>query len=268
MKSGFFNSNITGYDDEGMPIYDRAQEASFFAKYFSNFIGNGVYPNPSTGMQVLKNEGMSVVVSAGCCFINGYFGWVEENETIPIENADTLARIDRIVARLNFVDRTIELAVKKGTASSNPIPVEVERISDYYEIVLADVKVNANVSKITQANITDMRLDTTVCGMVTGVIEQVDTTTLVNQYISWYEELTKQAEIDMKTREKSFDEWFEGMKDKLSEDIAGKLQLQIDDLIVELTETKQDLEDAVSPIITESGDYITTEDGKKIVIGM
>lgn len=268
MKSGFFNSNITGYDDEGMPIYDRAQEASFFAKYFSNFIGNGVYPNPSTSMQVLKNEGMSVVVSAGCCFINGYFGWVEENETIPIENADTLARIDRIVARLNFVDRTIELAVKKGTASSNPIPVEVERTSDYYEIVLADVKVNANVSKITQANITDMRLDTTVCGMVTGVIEQVDTTTLVNQYISWYEELTKQAEIDMKTREKSFDEWFEEMKDKLSEDIAGKLQLQIDDLTVELTETKQDLEDAVSPIITESGEYITTEDGKKIAIGM
>lgn len=29
MKSGFFNSNITGYDDEGMPIFDRAQEASF-----------------------------------------------------------------------------------------------------------------------------------------------------------------------------------------------------------------------------------------------
>ena len=104
--------------------------------------------------------------------------------------------------------------------------------------------------------------------MVTGIIEQVDTTTLINQYVSWYEELTKQAEIDLKARETSFDDWFNSMKDKLSEDVAGKLQLQIDDLTVELTETKQDLEDAVSPIITESGDYITTEDGKKIAIGM
>jgi hypothetical protein len=268
VKSGFFNSNITGYDDEGMPIYDRAQEASFFAKYFSSFIGNGIYPNPSTSMQVLKNEGMSVVVSAGCCFINGYFGWVEENETLAIETADSLARIDRVVARLNFVDRTIDLVVKKGTPSSNPIPVDIERTSDYYEIVLANVKVNANVSKITQANITDMRLDTSVCGIVTGVIDQVDTSTLINQYLSWYEELTEQAETDMQSREKSFDDWFEEMKDKLSGDVAGKLQLLIDNLTAELATTKEILEDAVSPIITENGDYITTEDGNMLVIGM
>lgn len=268
MKSGFFNSNIIGYDDEGMPIFDRGQESSFFAKYFSNFIGNGVYPNPSTSMQVLKNEGMSVIVSAGCCFINGYFGWVEENEILAIENADTLARIDRIVARLNFVDRTIDLVVKKGIASLNPVPVEIERTSDYYEIVLANVRVNSNVSKITQANITDMRLDNNLCGMVTGIIDQVDTTTLINQYLSWYDELTKQAEIDMQDREKSFDEWFEEMKDKLSGDVAGKLQLLIDDLTAELATTKEILEDAISPIITEDGNYITTEDGNMLVVGM
>lgn len=48
MRSGFFNSEITGYDGEGMPIFDRAEDAEFYAEYFNSFIGNGVFPNPST----------------------------------------------------------------------------------------------------------------------------------------------------------------------------------------------------------------------------
>ena len=71
MRSGFFNSEITGYDAENMPIFDRAEEASFFAKYFSQFISNGVFPNPSTNMQVLADTGMQIKVSIGTCFING-----------------------------------------------------------------------------------------------------------------------------------------------------------------------------------------------------
>ena len=77
MRSGFFNSEIIGYDAENMPVFDRAEEASFFAKYFSQFISNGVFPNPSTNMQVLATEGMQVKVDIGVCYMNGYMGWVE-----------------------------------------------------------------------------------------------------------------------------------------------------------------------------------------------
>ena len=38
MRSGFFNSEIIGYDAENMPVFDRAEEASFFAKYFSQLL--------------------------------------------------------------------------------------------------------------------------------------------------------------------------------------------------------------------------------------
>lgn len=72
MRSGFFNSNITGYDEVNNPIYDRAEEASFFAEFFAAFIGNGVYPNPSTGMQVVENSSLGVLVKPGKCFINGW----------------------------------------------------------------------------------------------------------------------------------------------------------------------------------------------------
>ena len=46
----------------GNPIYDRAEEASFFAEFFTSFLGNGVYPNPSTGMQVLANSGLNLKI--------------------------------------------------------------------------------------------------------------------------------------------------------------------------------------------------------------
>ena len=110
MRSGFFNSNIEGYDDDGNPIYDRAEEASFFAEYFASFIGIGVYPNPSTGMQVVADEELSVLVQPGKCFIKGYFGLVEEGgEVLDLEASESnLPRIDRVVARLDIEDRKIK----------------------------------------------------------------------------------------------------------------------------------------------------------------
>lgn len=37
MRSGFFDSDIIGVDDEGLPIFDRAEDAEFYARYFTTF---------------------------------------------------------------------------------------------------------------------------------------------------------------------------------------------------------------------------------------
>lgn len=227
MRSGFFNSEITGYDAENMPIFDRAEEASFFAKYFSQFISNGVFPNPSTNMQVLADTGMQVKVSIGTCFINGYMGWVENAETFTIEESDTQARIDRIVARLDFDNREIQCHVKKGTAAGNPVAPELQRDYDMYEIGLADVRVNANVIEIKQENITDLRLNTDLCGIVVVPLQHVDTTTLFNQYQDWLKNATEQGEIDLQLTQEQlegqFNTWFETVQNTLSGDTAGNL---------------------------------------------
>ena len=227
MRSGFFNSEITGYDAENMPIFDRAEDASFFAKFFNQFISNGVFPNPSTNMQVLADTGMQVKVSIGTCFINGYMGWAENAETFEIEESDTQARIDRIVARLDFDTREIQCHVKKGTASGNPVASELQRDYDIYEIALADIRVNANVIEIKQANITDLRLNSDLCGIVAVPLQHVDTTTLFNQYQNWLENVTEQGEEDLQTTqeelEAQFNSWFETVQDTLSGDVAGNL---------------------------------------------
>ncbi len=227
MRSGFFNSEITGYDAENMPIFDRAEEASFFAKYFSQFISNGVFPNPSTNMQVLADTGMQVKVSIGTCFINGYMGWVENAETFTIEESDTQARIDRLVARLDFDNREIQCYVKKGTAAGNPVAPVLQRDYDMYEIGLADIRINANVIEIKQENITDLRLNSDLCGIVANQLQHVDTTTLFNQYQDWLTNATEQGEEDLQLTqeqlEAEFNAWFETVQDTLSGDTAGNL---------------------------------------------
>lgn len=238
MRSGFFNSEIIGYDAENMPVFDRAEEASFFAKYFSEFISNGVFPNPSTNMQVLETEGMNVKVEIGVCYINGYMGWVEPAEILEIEESDVQSRIDRIVARLDFTDRSIKLYVKKGTPLGNPVAPELQRDYDIYEIGLADIRINANVIEITQENITDLRLNTEICGVVANQLQHVDTTTLFNQYQDWLRRVIGESETYLKHKKEDFEtylenlkavftsdfnKWFQTIKEVLDENTAGNL---------------------------------------------
>lgn len=236
MRSGFFNSEIIGYDAENMPVFDRAQDAEFFAEYFRQFMSNGVFPNPSTNMQVLATTGMNVKVGIGVCYINGYMGWVEPAEIFEIEESDLQARIDRIVARLDFTDRSIKLYVKKGTPLGNPVAPELQRDYDIYEIGLADVRVNANVIEITQENITDLRLNTELCGIVANPLQHVDTTTLFNQYQSWFNRVTGEAETNLTNMQEEFEEsfyvWFQTIQDVLDGDTAGNLY----NLIIENTQ--------------------------------
>ena len=226
MRSGFFNSEIIGYDAENMPVFDRAEEASFFAKYFSQFISNGVFPNPSTNMQVLATEGMNVKVDLGVCYINGYMGWIDVVEIFEIEESDLQARIDRIVARLDFTDKSIKLAIKKGTAQGNPVAPELQRDYDIYEIGLADIRVNANVIEIAQENITDLRLNTELCGIVANQLQHVDTTTIFNQYMEWLKRVMQEGEEKLTKAEeefeKNFNTWFQTIKNVLDGDVAGK----------------------------------------------
>lgn len=218
IRSGFFNS-VNG---------DRKYDAKSFAEYFASFIGNGVFPKPSTSLQVMANDDMTVTVKPGKAWINGYILINDDDYILQIEPADgVLNRIDRIVARYDIANREIRLEVKKGTFASSPIAPELQRDSDAYELGLADIYVKAGATSISQADITDLRLNSELCGVVHGLIEQVDTTTLFAQYQAWYQQTTGQAEVDLEMMKQQFqaefDAWFAGIKDILDESTAGNL---------------------------------------------
>ena len=249
-KSSFFNS-VSG---------DRKYQASDFAEYFNSLVTNGVFPDPSTNLQVLANGNMTVTIKAGPAWIKGYHYLNDADLILTIAVADgVLKRIDRIVLKMDTVARNITAVVKKGTFASTPVAPVLQRDADAYELGLADVYVANGATSIIQANITDLRMNTTYCGWVNSLI-QADTTAIFNQYLDWYTArqveynadflgwtaakkaaydawyvaTTSGAESDVTTFEAQFQveftAWFNSMKDQLSVDAAGNLQNQIDAL--------------------------------------
>lgn len=193
IRSLFFNS-ING---------DRRYRAEDFASYFAKILTNGVFPNPSSNLQVLEKEGMKITVKAGGCNINGYFGINYTDEVLTCGVANPMAqRTDIVVARWSLTNREITLAIKSNTTA-------LTRTTDTYEICLAEITIPAGAASITQANIKDTRQDASKCGLINSLM-QADTTTLFNQFSS------------------QFNNWFNDIKGKLNADVAGSLQTQID----------------------------------------
>ncbi|PKP29458.1 MAG: hypothetical protein CVU00_15560, partial [Bacteroidetes bacterium HGW-Bacteroidetes-17] len=216
---------------------DRKYKADFFARYFGSLISNGVFPNPSTGLQVIANDDMTVTLRAGKGWINGYFYENTDDLIFSIEIADgVLKRIDRIVLQFNNLDRNIRAKIKKGTFASAPVATELQRDTNVYELGIADLAINNGTIVINQSAITDLRLNSDLCGIVQGLIDQVDTTTIFNQYLAWFNETKTDAETDIaniKTEfESDFNTWFTTIQGVLSGDVAGNLLLKIDNLII------------------------------------
>ena len=72
---------------------------------------------------------------------------------------------------------------------------------------------------------------------------------------------TEDFENWFENQSQNFDKWFQEIKNQLSTDAAGNLQLQLDDV-------KQMLIEAISPVTTEDGDYLATESGEMLIQGM
>lgn len=211
-RCGFFDANLVGEE------YDRVYLAAQFAAYFASFIGNGVYAEHSNQLQVvaMPTPQMQVGVEKGQGWINGY--WYENTDTmyLPIEVADgVLNRIDSIVLRLGFAERNMWLMVKKGTPAVNPIAPEVTRTADYYDLQLATVSIPASSIRITQAQIQDTRMNQDVCGWVTGVVKQLDTTTLFNQFETYFQEFKENNQAD-------YEEWTEAQKQAWLSWVSGQ----------------------------------------------
>lgn len=204
-KYSFFNAVM---DSEGN--YDREYLAEDFAAYFASFIGNGIYANPASSLKVTAAGGFNVSVAAGKAWINGYFyeNTTEKTFAIDVENTSGSSRIDSIVLRLDLTNRKITTELKKGTVATSPTAPTLTRSTNIYELCLADIKVVGGSTEIAQANITDRRYSSK-CGVVSGVVDQIDTDGLFAQY------------------DDEFYTWFEDLEATLSDDVAGNLYNKI-----------------------------------------
>lgn len=225
--SRFFNS-IGG---------DRRHLAEDWAAYFSSFIGNGVFPVPSSGLQVIAGiSGTNVILRAGKAWINGYFYTNEDELPLQLSIADgVLPRIDRIVIRWCLLERRLFAMVKEGVPASNPQTPALQRDTDIWELGLADVRVNAGATNLTQANITDTRWNTALCGVVAGVVQQIDPTFITAQFQAFFAEMMPRIEADYAFWAENIQNHFE-----LYVSLVGARHAQFENLLDSITRESAD----------------------------
>lgn len=205
---GFFNS-LNG---------DRVYNADQMSMYFKGLIGQGVFENVGGALQVLANSGMTVQVQTGRAIVGPNLKWLENDAPYNVSiNAShvTLNRYTAVVVQCDVTNRTVSIVTVDGTPATNPTKPAMTNTTTIQQICLAYVYVKAGATAITQANITDTRANSNVCGWITGLIKQVDTSTLFTQWQTAYEEFYAQMEAWEIQQKNAFDAWFETLTDEL-----------------------------------------------------
>lgn len=212
---GFYNS-ING---------DRKYNALEMSSIFDGIIIDGVLMTIGDALKVTATTGLGFTIGEGRAWFN--HTWTLNDSLLPmtLDISDVLMnRIDAVVLEINNNSdvRKNEFKIIKGTPGSNPLRPTLVKSELVNQYPLAYIAVNKGVTSITQANITNM-VGTSSCPYVTGPLKGMDIDALIAQWETQFSEF-------MDTNETEFDTWFQHMKDQLSEDAAGNLQTQIDQI--------------------------------------
>lgn len=209
--SGFFqamwdDSLKNPITEEYTGWWDRDYTANQFMKYFSLFVGNGVFVSPTNQLKVIPGTGLSVIITEGWGFINGAWYHNDSNLEVPLVTNGTLNnRVDSIRLRYSESSRSISSAVFTGDTN-------LVRGETIYDLELAEVIVTPGSVTISASNITDIRTNENRCGFVKGLVEVISTEDLFSQF------------------ESLFNDWFSTVKDQVTGDLAIRLQAEFEEL--------------------------------------
>lgn len=196
--SGFFNS-VNG---------DRTYNAQQMSEIFEGLITDGVYESVGNKLAVQPNSGMVIKIATG----RGWFDkhWVNNDADYlqTLEAADVLLnRYCAVCVRVDTTDsgRKAQPYLKYSDFATNPTKPTMTRTETVKEYCLAYVYIKAGATAITAADIEDTRANTALCGWVTGLIEQLNSTTLFEQW------------------EAIFNDWFGSLQDLINQNTEAML---------------------------------------------
>lgn len=196
--SGFFNS-VNG---------DRLYNADQMSRIFEGLITDGVYASVGNKMAVQPNNGMVIQIATG----RGWFGrhWVNNDSeyTLTVEASDViLNRYCAVCIKVDDTDAVRDAVpyLKYSEFATNPVKPTMTRTETVKEYCLAYIYIKAGATAITTSDIQDTRANEALCGWVTGLIEQLSSATLFDQFTA------------------IFTEWFEGLQDLINENTEAML---------------------------------------------
>lgn len=169
---------VTTYPLDGI-TYDAADAAGYNSARTS-----GVY-SAEEDYTVTPGGGYTVRVSGGRAWVHpakyvGYSIIKQEPDTLTLPLADAQRpRIDRVVLRYDAAARKSYLLVLEGTPASTPTAPAISRTNLLYDLCLAQITRPAGSTAITAGNITDTRLDESLCGVMSDSVTRIPTDQLL-----------------------------------------------------------------------------------------
>lgn len=184
INGGFFNSVGN----------DRTYTADDMNRPYKRVITEGIFATPqgtpSTDLKVQSaNNAMNIIVKAGEGLLGGR--WFESPSdiviTVPANNGVNPRR-DSVIIQIDNRQsgRVPNIIYREGTPSSNPQVPDLSTNSNVVEKRVANVYVAAGASNINNDAITDLRGSSEIA-WITSLINQVDTSTLYDQYRAAYD---------------------------------------------------------------------------------
>lgn len=173
--------NNLSFSAEDVGIYNSTRTTGIFAgdDFSATLTGNDNTVTVGAGMAWMRLQkffGVAVAMKAQTAVDMG----------LPDTN---YPRIDAIILQFDANKNSTELVCKKGTASSSPQPPEVTRTAAVHEIHLYQVRREPSATAITASKVTDLRLNSSYCGLMADAVTRVDTTTINAQIKALIQEL-------------------------------------------------------------------------------
>lgn len=233
--------------------HDRQYDAVQLSSIFDGLINDGIYATIGDAFVITAGSNMSVTVGTGRAWFNHTWTYNDAKLILTIPNSEVLLdRYDAVVLETNDADdvRANSIKVISGVAASSPKKPDLTNDTHIHQYPLAYIKVPANSTSVSQANIENC-IGTSACPFVTGIVDTIDASTLFKQWNS------------------EFDIWFDGMKGQLSTDAAGNLQTQINALKNTISTTTKSITLSASGwssgTYTISDSLITTTSNQEII---
>ena len=210
---GFYNSKNR----------DRRYDAIQMSSIFDGIIRDGVLQHFGTAMMVKESEGMMVNVGIGRAWFN--HTWTLNDALLPLTlplSEVILNRIDAVVLEVDAREsvRANSIKIVKGTPASSPKNPTLIKTNDRWQYPLAYIRVNAGVTSIRQANITNC-VGTSACPFVTAPLEKMSIDALVaqwgDQWKAFYGAQTADMEAANSFWKNQWRIWFEAQTTEIQE---------------------------------------------------
>lgn len=226
--------------------HDRLYDAVQVSEMFDGLILDGVFSTIGNALVVKESEiDNTVIVQPGKAWFN--HTWTKNDADLPItaeESTLVLDRIDAVVLDINSAMNVRENSIifVKGDPSEDPQKPALINDDEHHQYPLAYVKRTHEVEHIRQADITNC-VGTDECPFVLSVLKTISIDELLPQ---WRDELDKfiedeEAEFNdwsdlqkesfetwSTVNKEAFIDWFNNLKVQLSGDVAGKLQVEVE----------------------------------------